>query len=215
MKPFRYALFDFDGTLADSQLFWRTVYLRIFQSRGYDVKGEDFARCMFLSYSESWEYLKNKFGLTDELRPDLQEINHAVDGFYQTELTWKPGVIPYLEWLKERGIPMAVFSATDETMVRNALQRLGGLHYFDRIFSCKKIGAGKSDPASYQACLDALGLPAEDVIMFEDAPYSMKTAKEVGLQVCAVYESCMMPYLDSVLEHCDTYVMKMEDLIEK
>ena len=188
MKPIKYCMFDFDGTLADSQKRWQTAHLRILQSCGFPVKEADFEASCVLSMADRWEYFIRNFGIVDADRPTHEEVLQDVDEFYRTALTWKEGAVEFLTWLRARGIKTALFSASPMSMLVHGIETLKAADYFDYIFSTSEIGAGKSDPKSYQFCLDAMGATAEESVMFEDAAYSMKTAKEAGLYVVAVYE---------------------------
>ena len=51
--------------------------------------------------------------------------------------------------------------------------------------------------------------------MFEDAPYSMETAKKVGLYVVAVREPAMEYQKERILKFCDEFVDVITDWSEK
>jgi beta-phosphoglucomutase-like phosphatase (HAD superfamily) len=96
----------------------------------------------------------------------------------------------------------------------HGIETLKADRYFDYIFSTSEIGAGKSDPKSYQHCLNAMGATAEEAVMFEDAAYSMKTAKEAGLRVVAVHERCKQFEIDEIRSLCDLYVYDLRECME-
>ena len=215
MKPIKYCIFDFDGTLANSQFFWQTVVLRILQERGCPATEEDFELCITLSAEERWAHFARRFSLTDADRPSVEEIYAHIDRFYQTEVQWKEGVTEFLSWLKERGIVTALFSATPLEVLRHGVEKLGGTSYFDYIFSTSQSGVGKSKPESYRYCLDAMGATPEETVMFEDAAYSMKTAKAMGIYVVAVYEACKMTEIETIRAHSDLYVNTLAECKQK
>ena len=214
MKPIKYCIFDFDGTVADSQWFWQTVTLRILQSRGYPATEEDFEACYALSVSDRWEMFVRRFGLSEADRPAAEEVHQKIGEFYRTDVTWKDGATEFLTWLREQGIKTALFSASPMRILAHGVETLKAADYFDYIFSTSEIGVGKSDPKSYQYCLDAMGATAEESVMFEDAAYSMKTAKEAGLYVVAVYERCKQFEIDETRSLCDRYVYNLTECKE-
>ena len=187
MNKITHVIFDFDGTLADSQGYWTMLNPLILRERGYPVDDADFEKCKTAALPD-WEYLKKKYGLTDKDCPTFQETMEYIDLFYRTENKLKPGVLEFLEYLKAKNISMAVFSATRESSVHLGLSCLGIDGYFDAVYSAGDWGTTKGHAETYRRCLDLLGAKAENCIMVEDALYSMKTAKSVGMQVYAISE---------------------------
>lgn len=213
MKNYRCYMFDFDGTLVESERFWQIEYLRVLQSRGYPVTDQDFEALLSLGESDRWPFCRDRFGLTEEQRPTIPELRAQEERFYRTEVTWKPGAKEYLEHLKIQGAETVLFSATAQDLLQEALKRLDGTHLFHRIFSVKDIGIPKSDPESYRYCLNQLGANANDAVMFEDTPYSMKSAKTAGMDVIGVYEPYrehLHPEIDRI---CDRFVVDLTECI--
>lgn len=189
MNKITHVIFDFDGTLADSQGYWTMLNPLILRERGYPVDDADFEKCKTAALPD-WEYLKKKYGLSDEDCPTFQETMEYIDLFYRTENKLKPGVLEFLEYLKKQNVSMVVFSATRESSVRLGLSCLGIDGYFDAVYSPGDWGTTKGHVETYYRCLDLLGAKAENCIMVEDALYSMKTAKAVGMKVYAIAEPC-------------------------
>ncbi len=193
MNKITHVIFDFDGTLADSQWFWTQVYLHILRGRGLAVAEEDFERFKTTPFQFRWGYLKEKYGLSDDERPTFEEVMEYVDRFYRKDLALKPGAREYLDFLKKQGLVLSIFSATRESSVRLGLSRLGIDEYFDFVLSACDAGCGKDHPQAFAYCLDKLGVAPRQCIMVEDALYSMKTAKSVGMTVYAVADPCSAP----------------------
>ena len=210
MKTYRYYMFDFDGTVADSQGFWQVVNLEVLRSRGILVKDRDYEVLRTLAYEDRWTYCRDRFGLSEEERPTIEEIRAEVDRFYRTEVTWKRGAEEYLRELKAENKITVLFSATPKRMILHALERLGGADLFDCVFSASDIGISKGDPESYRYCLREMGCEGFDGVMYEDALYSMKSAKQVGLDVVAVYEPCMQRLRPEIEQVCDRFVMSFD-----
>lgn len=214
MSEITHVIFDFDGTLADSQWYWTQLNLLVLQDRGYPVEEADAAFCKRVAPPERWAYLKEKFSLTEEQRPTFDEIMKFVDRYYQTENKCKPGVEEYLKALKSRGMTLAVFSATREESIRPGLSYLGIDGYFDYVFSSNNIGIGKSDPRSFLYCLEKMGAKAENCVMVEDALHSMKTAKSLGMTVYAIHEACNARDQEEILAIADKYGYAMTDFLD-
>ena len=205
MKPFTHAIFDFDGTIADSQWVWVELPARVFRSRGYDVREEDFAACYRLTPSEKFSYFMKKFSLSEDQLPTLDEYTEEISKYYRTDNVLKSGVTEFLDYLKRQGIPCAVFSATRSEAVKEGLAFLGVDSYFDSVFSTRDIGMGKDNPDSFRHCCQAMGVSPERCLMVEDYLPSMKTAKSLGMTVYAVYDKTSEQKQDEIRRLADRY----------
>ena len=214
MKSIKYCIFDFDGTVADSQWFWQTVTLRILQSRGCPATEEDFEVSYTLNNSDRWDLYSRRFGLTEEDKPSPEEIHERIGEFYRTDVTWKEGAVEFLTWLRERGVKTALFSASPRSILVHGVETLKAEQYFDYIFSTTDFGVGKGKAEGYRACLNAMGATAEETVMFEDAAYSLKGAKDAGIYVVAVHERCKIFEIDEIRSLCDRYVYDLRECME-
>ena len=68
------------------------------------------------------------------------------------------------------------------------LTRLGVRDYFEFLLSCETVGTGKNRPDVYFAAAERLGAAVENTVVYEDAWYAVRTAKEAGFHVVAIYD---------------------------
>jgi len=52
----------------------------------------------------------------------------------------------------------------------------------DFIAYSHEVGVNKPDPVIYQACLDALGIRAEEAVFLDDAPMCVEGAEALGMR---------------------------------
>lgn len=76
-------------------------------------------------------------------------------------------VLPALKALKERNIPMIVFSNFDERLVK-ILEELGIAKYFERIICSTQIGYAKPDPKAFLKVADLLKLKPQEILHVGD-----------------------------------------------
>ncbi len=214
MKDFQYALFDFDGTLVDSQWFFRTIMPRLFMERGYEIPEEEIEECLDLGWLDKHDVYRERFGVKEPLFRHYSELFEYVDRFYQNELFWKPGAEEYLRELRKQGKRIALFTATPEKIVRRGLEHLGGIEFFDSVFSVETIGLKKNNPDSFRYCLNAMGATVENTVLFEDALYSIRTAKSIGMTVYAVRERCSRLEEAEIRALADRYAIKMTEFLD-
>lgn len=94
-----------------------------------------------------------------------------------------PGVInqPVLDLLRQRRVPMAlVTNAT--TRLPQDLTALGIDVEFDHVINSSTIGVSKPDQGVYIAALQALDLPAGQVLFIDDSPQHVAAAQDCGIQ---------------------------------
>lgn len=60
------------------------------------------------------------------------------------------------------------------------------LPLFTRVFASHEVGHRKPDPAIFHHVLDAIGLPAPDVLLFDDLAANVEAARGCGLQAVLV-----------------------------
>ncbi|MCI8402799.1 MAG: HAD family hydrolase [Lachnospiraceae bacterium] len=72
--------------------------------------------------------------------------------------------------------------------VNAMLERCGALSCFGRIFTCGEVGHGKDEPHIFEEALRFLGTKKSETVVFDDALYAVRTAKEAGFPVAAVYD---------------------------
>jgi HAD superfamily hydrolase (TIGR01549 family) len=106
------------------------------------------------------------------------------DALYEVMLdTWHAydDAAPTLAALRERGLPVCLLSNAG-VPIRPVLDRegLGGL--YDHIVLSYEVGAVKPDPRIFRAALDALGLPAADVLMVGDNAHDDGGGAALGIR---------------------------------
>ena len=91
------------------------------------------------------------------------------------------------------------------------MERCGVLSCFGKIFTCGEVGRGKDEPRIFEEALRFLGTPKSETVVFEDALYAVRTAKEAGFPVAAVYDSHEKER-DKVRALADVYLEELTQL---
>ncbi|MDQ7805032.1 HAD family hydrolase [Amycolatopsis sp. A133] len=183
--PTRALVFDFDGTLADTESAVLQAWQEVFREHGTELP-----LAAWYAVIGTQHTTPAMFALLAEHAPDidveaLRPVTKArVHALLET-LGPREGVLGYLETARERGIKLAVASSSSGGWVRPHLERLGIDGYFDAVLTGDRHKA-KPDPDLYLAALDALETAAEAAIAFEDTPHGVTSAKAAGLTCVAV-----------------------------
>lgn len=209
------AIFDMDGTLLDSMPVWEHASERYLKNQGIAVE-ERLSEILFsMSMREGAAYVKEKYGLSEDIDIIVAGVNRIVFCAYETEVQPKAGVRGLLEHLKQNGVPMVVATSTDRPMVETALKRTGLAAYFKQIFTCTEVGAGKSSPDIFYAAAECLGTQPEDTLVFEDALYAIKTAKAAGFRTVGLYDAASEKEQEEIRAYADIYCREITQYLLK
>ena len=183
------AIFDVDGTLLDSMSIWDTIGADYLRSIGYIPRENLNEIFKNMSLLQAAEYYRNEYGVTLRVEEIMSGVNAMLEQFYQYEAPLKPGAAELLARLRQNRVKLCIATATDRYLVEDALARCGVLSYFGEIFTCNGVGHGKDEPHIFEAALRFLGTERAETVVFDDALYAIRTAKEAGFPIAAVYDT--------------------------
>ena len=194
MMEFKAAIFDMDGTLIDSLIFWDIFWSELGgRYRGdssFRPSEEDDKKVRTMILPEAMELIHKNYALGESGGELLQLANDSVADFYENRVELKDGVIDFLEHCLKNGTKMCIASATDGALLKLAVKRCGLEKYFLRIFSCGDIGKGKDQPDIFLAARDFLGAETGETWVFEDSLTAIRTAVSVGMPTVGIYDAC-------------------------
>ena len=183
--PTRALVFDFDGTLADTESAVLQAWQEVFRDHGTELPLEAWYAVIGTQHTTPAMFAllaENAPGIDPEaLRPVTKARVHAL----LETLGPREGVHAYLETARDHGLKLAVASSSSGGWVNPHLERLGLAGYFDAVLT-GDLHKAKPDPDLYLAALDALGAGATETIAFEDTPHGVTAAKAAGLTCVAV-----------------------------
>ena len=207
----QFAIFDMDGTLIDSMLFWKNLASEYLSSKGVtQIPADILERIKPMTMSESAALFQQEFDLTDD--PEAK-MNAMMDAHYRNDIPLKPGVQEYLYRLHSRGVRMCVASATAEPLMESCLTRLGVRDCFEFLLSCETVGAGKRSPLVYHVSAKRLGATPQEIAVYEDALYALQTAKDAGYYVVGVYDDSAANNWLTIEKLADEIILNWEEVV--
>ena len=205
------AIFDFDGTLADTAHIWYEVdhvFLRrrnLPYPQGY---GEQLAA---LGFEKGAQFTIDLFRLDETPQAICDEWNAIGREMYRNEVTLRPGAERYIRALRAAGIPCAL-ATTNDVRVLSSMQHLDPAELFDACVYGAEVGKGKDEPDIYLEAARRLGVEPRGCIVFEDITIAVQSAQAVGMRVCAVNSSDRAQPIDLLQATADLWLDDWQDI---
>lgn len=183
-------LFDMDGVLVDSEMYYMEGTLKWMQELGFKGTFKDV--CSFIGTTNTVTCQMASKMLDDKYTPEeLFEINHRyfkVDHPIQYNQVMNEGVVELLDEIKKRGWKCAVCSSSPKSMIDRALAECGIEQYFDFIVSGEQFVLSKPNPEIYLHAADKLNVLPDECLVIEDSEKGIAAGKNAQMKTIALLD---------------------------
>jgi len=180
----RLIIFDIDETLVSSKQSIINSFDYALESIGIKAREEKIISKIGFPLKRAFELiLGDKKELADSLVKKYREryLKKCVG-----ETSIFPGVKETLEYLRNKGIRMAVATTKHVEMSVILLKGLGIDDYFEMIVGEGDYHHEKPDPESLYVIMEKLGISPQETLMVGDTVYDIEAGKLAGTKTCAV-----------------------------
>ena len=176
-------IFDMDGTLLDTQRICIPAWEYAGRLQGIKGMGDCIPKVCGM----------NEIGLTAHITENYPTLN--VPEFKENyrdyikkngEIKFMPGAQPLLEFLKDKGVKIALATGTRKSTVFSHLKKLECEDYFDAVVGGDDVINGKPAPDIFLKAAHLIGAKPEECFVFEDSANGVKSAYNAGMKCIGV-----------------------------
>lgn len=180
-------LFDMDGVLIDTEKYLTKFWQQAAAEAGLSLKIED---CyMFRSFASRFASVvfQEKYGKEYDYFAIRNRRNELMKAHIETNgIEIKPEVKETLWAIKQKGIQIAVVTATDEERTKSYLTEIGIYEWFDSVICATMVERGKPFPDVYLYACDRIGCTPKECMAVEDSPNGIQAASDAGCKTVMV-----------------------------
>ncbi len=175
-------IFDMDGVIFDSEQLVLQCWVETANKYGIKDIATACKECLGLNRVATKERFLLRYGQDfpyDTYKQEMSDLYHkrAREG----ALVLKPGVVEILDFLKEKGMKIALASSTRRQVVIWELEYAGVISYFDEIVCGDMVSHSKPDPEIFLKACELLSVKPENAYAIEDSYNGIRAAYEGGL----------------------------------
>ncbi|MDC7223677.1 MAG: HAD family phosphatase [Spirochaetales bacterium] len=175
-------LFDFDGTLVDSEPNYAISDCRMVAHFGGKLSLEEHSRYVGFGSHPFLKAMKERYSI----EASLEEMRQVQSDFYlklaRENTLLFPVMEKLLEKLKDRGVSMAVASGTPQNLLEELVHRTGVGDYVDLILSTETAGREKPHPAVFLEAAERLGKKKKNCLVLEDSINGAHAGVRAGME---------------------------------
>jgi len=210
MPAIRLIIFDWDGTLMDSEAHIVASMHGAMDTMGIErLPVTDISNIIGLGMREALDALFPAQAANDDFAHDFVAAYREYFFAEDADQRFFDGALQVLQIMRERGMLLAVATGKSRRGLKMVLQQYGLEKYFDAT-RCADETASKPDPLMLDEILQTLSVAPEQAVMIGDTEYDMDMAANAGTHAIAanygVHESSrllryqLLGSLDSITE---------------
>ena len=207
--PIEAIIFDMDGVLVDSEVYWDKSRVEFAKDRG-KTWTDEFQRLAMGRSTIGWaQVMQEKLQLDETIDEIIAEMKARVIAHYEKRMPTRPGAIESVHHMKQHyRVGLASGSPTE---IIKAVMRITGLdQVFEVMVYGDEIARGKPAPDIYLEAMAQLGVTAPVSVGIEDSANGLRSLKAAGMLAVAA-PSPDYPLPADILALADAHISRLAD----
>lgn len=176
-------VFDMDGVIFDSERLVISCWQKVAKKYGILHIEDACMECLGINAKLTKELFCRRYGADfpyDAYKKEMSALFHeeAAGG----RLPVKEGVFALLQYLKEKGVKVALASSTRREVVVRELKDGGLLPYFEQVIAGDMVEKSKPEPDIFLTACKSLGVEPEAAFAIEDSYNGIRAAHSAGMK---------------------------------
>ncbi len=181
-------LWDFDGTLVDSEPSWHVAEARLLDELGGEPLTAEQTKAMVgLSLVAGAATLLRHAGLDESEAPRYADVlnDYALEEMIRAGIPFRPGAAELLEEARLAGVPCGLVSMSYATILSQVVDALPA-GSFRVVVGGDQVSRGKPHPDPYLQAAAALGVEPLDCLVLEDSFTGTLAAENAGMPTLGI-----------------------------
>jgi HAD superfamily hydrolase (TIGR01509 family) len=207
--PIQAVIFDMDGVLVDSEVYWDKSRVEFAKDRG-KVWTDEFQRLAMGRSTVGWAtVMQEKLELDDTIDDIIAEMKQRVITHYEERMPTRPGAIESVKHMKQH-FRVGLASGSPTEIIKAVLRITGLDQIFEVMIYGDTIPNGKPAPDIYIEAMAQLGVTPDVTVGIEDSANGIRSLKNAGMYAVAA-PSPDFPLSDDILGVVDAHITTLED----
>ena len=207
--PIEAVIFDMDGVLVDSEVYWDKSRVEFARDRGL-LWTDEFQRLAMGRSTVGWAgVMQEKLELDESIDEIIAEMKARVIAHYEERMPTRPGALESVGHMKGH-FRVGLASGSPTEIIKAVLSITGLDQLFEVMIYGDEVPRGKPAPDIYLEALKQLGVSPVASLGIEDSANGLRSLKAAGMFAVAA-PSPDFPLPDDVLALADAHIPTLED----
>jgi HAD superfamily hydrolase (TIGR01509 family) len=207
--PIEAVIFDMDGVLVDSEVYWAQGRIEYARDLGKVWGHDDYRLVMGRATLEWAEVMRERMELDMTPREIADAMIERMRAKYSERLPVRPGAVEAVKLAATR-YRVGLASGSPTALIQHVTQLTGLDQVFEVMVFGDDVPNGKPSPDIYLAALQVLGVDPSRAVGVEDSGNGLRSVKAAGMYAIAA-PSPDFPLTDEVLTLADAKIDSLED----